>query len=318
MGEIMKNGVRLFDTEGNVLHAHGGFMCRVDGWFYWIGENRTGRVRVSCYRSRDLENWEFCRHILTLDSPKKEYYVRTDTCMERDVETGTGEICFKGCNIERPKVIYNAKTGKYVMWMHYEDGGTYREARCAVAACDTIDGEYTYLGSFRPVGNMSRDCTVFVDDDQTAYFISAGRENADTILYRLTEDYLGIDEQIKVLWPGQFREAAAVCKRNGIYYMITSDCTGWKLNQGKYGWAKSLTGRWSSLKEIGDETTYYSQSAFILPVYTEKGTEYLYVGDRWCAENYADSTYVFLPLIFEKEYDLRMEYQDEIELGRYH
>lgn len=86
-------------------------MCRVDGWFYWIGENRTGRVRVSCYRSRDLENWEFRRHILTLDSPKKEYYVRTDTCMERDVETGTGEICFKGCNIERPKVIYNAKTG---------------------------------------------------------------------------------------------------------------------------------------------------------------------------------------------------------------
>ena len=44
MGEIMKNGVRLFDTEGNVLHAHGGFMCRVDGWFYWIGENRTAVV----------------------------------------------------------------------------------------------------------------------------------------------------------------------------------------------------------------------------------------------------------------------------------
>ena len=313
----MKNGETLFDTEGNVLHAHGGFMCRENGWFYWIGENRTGRIRVSCYRSRDLEHWEFRNHILTLDSPKQEYYVRSDTVMEREVETKSGEMKFLGCNIERPKVIRHPGTGKYVMWMHYEDGGTYKEARCAVAVCDTIDGDYTYLGSFNPVGNMSRDCTLFVDDDQTAYFISAGRGNADTCIYRLTEDYLAIDEQVRVLWPGQFREAAAVCKRNGIYYMITSACTGWKPNQSKYAWSKSMTGIWSPLKEIGDETTYRSQSAFILPVFTKTGTEYLYVGDRWCAEEYSKSTYVFLPLRFEGEHDVSMEYTDEIDLTEY-
>lgn len=41
------------------------------------------------------------------------------------------------------------------------------------------------------------------------------------------------------------------------------------------------------------------------------------MGDRWCAENYEDSTYVFLPLHFEKEHDLSLEYQEEIALENY-
>ena len=313
----MKNGSILRDTSGEVLHAHGGYMLKQDEWFYWFGENRTGRIRVSCYRSRDLENWEFRNHVLTLDAPKKEHYVRTETAMEKEAVNKVGKTVFAGCNIERPKVIYNKKTGKYVMWMHYENGVSYKEAKCAVAVCDSIDGDYVYLGAFHPAGNMSRDCTLFVDDDGTAYFISAGRDNADTILYRLSEDYLAIDEQVKVLWPGQFREAASVCKRDGIYYMITSYCTGWQPNQCKYAWSDSLTGRWSSLRELGDETTYRSQPAFILPVSGESGTEYLYVGDRWCAENYPESTYVFFTLGFGNDHEMKLRYCEEIDLKQY-
>lgn len=313
----MRNGSVLYDTDGQRLHAHGGWMLRQDGWFYWFGENRTDRIRVSCYRSRDMEQWEFCHHVLTLDAPVRPHYVKTETVMEKEAQTKDGRLIFTGCNIERPKVLYNRQTKQYVMWMHYENGASYSEAKCAVAVCDTIDGDYTYLGCFNPVGNMSRDCTVFVDDDDTAYFISAGRGNADTILYRLSDDYLAIDEQVKVLWPGQFREAAALCKRNGVYYMVTSGCTGWKPNQSCYAWAESLTGKWSMLQKLGDETTYRSQSAFLLPV-TENGKqEFLYVGDRWCAENYADSTYVFLPLRFPGEHRMELFYQEEIDLTKY-
>ena len=46
-------------------------------------------------------------------------------------------------NIERPKVIYNTTTGKYVMWMHKENGTDYNEARAAVAISSTVDGNYT-------------------------------------------------------------------------------------------------------------------------------------------------------------------------------
>ena len=314
----MKNGMTLRDTDGNILHAHGGYMLRKDEWFYWFGENRSGRVRVSCYRSRDLEHWEFRNHVLTLDSPKGEHYVHADICMEKEAMKKDGSLIFTGCNIERPKVIYNQKTDKYVMWMHYENGASYSEAKCAVAVCDSIDGDYTYLGCFSPIGNMSRDCTLFVDDDGSAYFISAARQNEDTILYRLTEDYLAIEKQVAVLWPGQRREAAALCKKDGIYYMITSGCTGWKPNQSKYAWSESLTEKWSMLQNIGDETTYHSQSAFLLPVQTADGTGVLYVGDRWCAEHYENSTYVILPVQFTSDHGMELEYREEIDLTQYH
>jgi hypothetical protein len=87
-------------------------------------------------------------------------------------------------NIERPKVIYNAATGLYVMWMHKENGVDYSEARAAVAYSTTIDGNYTWQGSFQPQGlYMSRDDTLFVDDDGSAYFVSSARENLDTHVY---------------------------------------------------------------------------------------------------------------------------------------
>lgn len=111
----MQNGKTLHDTDSHVLHAHGGFMLRENGWFYWFGENRTGEIRVSCYRSRDLETWEFCRHVLTLSSQTREHYVRTERLLTKAVMTQDGHQRLVGCNLERPKVIYCKKTGKYVM-----------------------------------------------------------------------------------------------------------------------------------------------------------------------------------------------------------
>ncbi|MGK7534748.1 hypothetical protein, partial [Salmonella enterica] len=79
------------------------------------------------YRSTDLRTWEFRHHVLTQASHPE----------------------LSVANIERPKVIYNASTGQYVMWMHKENGSDYGEARAAVATSPTVDGDYTYRGSFR-------------------------------------------------------------------------------------------------------------------------------------------------------------------------
>lgn len=309
----MKNGVKLFDTQGNVLHAHGGWMIKENGYFYWFGENRTGDIRVSCYRSKDLESWEHRNDVLTLSAERKKHYIRTDDRMTQHfTDEKDGKDYILGCNIERPKVIYNKKYNNYVMWMHYENGKHYGEARCAVAVCDTVDGDYRYMGSFNPVGNMARDCTVFVEDDGTAYFMAAARENQDLILYRLTDDYLAIEEQVKILWPGQCREAPALFKRDGLYYLLTSACTGWAPNQGKYAVSKSLTEGWSRLMDFGDETTYHSQAAFVLTLQGPDAVSYVYVGDRWNAEDYHGSTYTFYPLCFDSEGKLSLEYAQDI------
>src|SRR5262245_11575513 len=192
------NGVQFTDASGALLHAHGGGMIKVGSYYYWFGENRNPDATfraVSVYRSTDLRTWEFRNNVLTQGS--------------------AAELAV--ANIERPKVIYNAATGRYVLWAHWENGVDYGQARTAVAVSDTVDGTYTYLGSFRPLGNDSRDMTVFRDDDGAAYLVSATRVNADLNLYRLTADYTGVASLVRTLWPGSYREAPAMFKRNGVY-----------------------------------------------------------------------------------------------------
>src|SRR3954471_8850020 len=138
-------GTQFTDTTGALVHAHGGGVLKVGSYYYWFGENRnadnTFRA-VSVYRSTDLRTWEFRNNVLTQSSAAE----------------------LQVANIERPKVIYNASTGRYVMWMHKENGTDYSEARAAVAYSSTVDGAYTYQGSFRPQGSyMSRDITLFND-----------------------------------------------------------------------------------------------------------------------------------------------------------
>lgn len=62
--------------------------------------------------------------------------------------------------LERPKVMHNPRTDKFVMWMHI-DSGDYELARLGVAISDNPHGPFRYQGSFRPHGQQSRDFTVF-------------------------------------------------------------------------------------------------------------------------------------------------------------
>ncbi|WP_337099957.1 family 43 glycosylhydrolase [Paenibacillus sp. YIM B09110] len=296
------------DNDGNAIHAHGGGFLQEGDYYYWFGESRQGSKKVACYRSTDMEHWEFRNHVLSVDSAFQSVYYRTFSEMDPygTIDKGYGS----GSVIERPKVLHNAFTGKYVMWMHWENGRDYLDARCAVATCDTIDGDYDYHGSYNPIGQMSRDCTLFRDDDGTGYFISAARDNADLMIYRLSDDYLSIDEHVKTLWPGQYREAPALFKRGELYFLVTSACTGWYPNQGAYAYASSLTGKWSQLYDLGGPTTYDSQPAFVLTVQGIEHTTYLYVGDRWDPSNYSQSSYVFLPLEFSEDHIMSMDWQD--------
>lgn len=282
-------------------------MIRVGEYMYWYGENRQDKTRVSCYRSTNMIDWEFRGDLLTLDSPFRKIDTWTNAQLT-DAETG------KGSNIERPKIVYNPTTGKFVMWMHWENGNDYSAARCAIATCDTIDGKYVYHGSFNPVGNMSRDCTLFVDDDGTAYFITASRGNADLHIYSLGVDFLSIDEHVKTLWPGQYREAPAMVKRNGVYFLVTSGCTGWEPNQGKYAFAHSISGKWSGLYDFGGPTTYDTQPTQIITLQGEITTNYLYLGDRWDPSNYQESSYAILPLEFPDEKTIALTWFDSVSI----
>ncbi|MFC8419688.1 RICIN domain-containing protein [Streptomyces sp. NPDC057236] len=295
--QTIANGTRFTDGSGSPVHAHGGGVLKVGSSYYWFGEHRNADNTfrsVDAYRSTDLKNWEFRGHVLTEDSHP---------------ELATA-------NIERPKVMYNAATGRFVMWMHKENGSDYSEARAAVAVSDTVDGDYTWRGSFRPLGqHMSRDITVFTDTDGTGYMVSAARENYDLHIYRLTADHTGIAGLVANPWPGGHREAPALFKRGGVYFMLTSGATGWNPNQQQYATATSLSGPWSAMRDVGDPTAYGSQTAYVLPVQGSSGTSYLYLGDRWgnsFGGTVNDSRYVWLPLTFPSSTSMSLSWSPEI------
>ena len=143
------------DDQGNHINAHGGGILVHGNTFYWFGEHKgehgsDARVGVNCYSSKDLVNWK---------------YEGVALAVEEDPDS---EIT-SGCVIERPKVIYNGKTKKFVMWFHLElKGKGYSAARAAVAVSDNVTGPYRYLGSGRVnpgimAENLTDDDMAFVD-----------------------------------------------------------------------------------------------------------------------------------------------------------
>lgn len=274
-------GIIWKDTQGEVINAHGGGVLFSRGTYYWYGEKRGQHASegVNVYSSKDLYNWK-----------AEGLALSPDESPESDIT--------RGCLMERPKVIYNEKTGKYVMWFHLElKGQGYDAARAAVAVGDRPTGPFKFLKSFRPNGNMSRDMTLFVDHDRTAYHIYSSRDNYDLRIAKLTGDYLSPTTEDKLLF-SQHREAPAIFRLNNLYYMITSGCTGWAPNRASVHVASSIWGPW---EDKGDPmhgpdaaTTFGGQSTFILPVQGKKN-KFIFMADKWNPKDLRDSRYLWLP-----------------------
>jgi beta-xylosidase len=288
-----------FDTDGELINAHGGGILYQNKTYYWYGEKR-GKSRsegVSVYSSKDLYNWK-----------------NEGIALAQSKDT-TSDIS-EGCLMERPKVIYNRKTKQYVMWVHLElRGKGYAAARAAIATSSTPIGPFTFIKSIRPNGNMSRDMNLFVDDDGSAYHIYSSDENMDLRMAKLTDDYLSPTTQDSVLFRNQ-REAPAVFKKDGVYYLITSGCTGWAPNQASLHTSKSLFGPW---KLVGDpmigpnaNITFYGQSTYVLPVQGKKNA-FIYIGDKWNPKDLKDSRYQWLPVQFNGD-KLEIGWQDKWDL----
>ena len=328
-------GKLWFDTSGELINAHGGGVIYHEGTYYWFGEHKgehsnAGLVGVTCYSSSDLYNWKNEGIALSVSEDAKSPIV-------------------KGCIIERPKVIYNAKTHKFVMYFHLElkDRG-YAAAYRGVAVSNTAAGPYTFVkcGRVNPgkwllnmpkewrklaaspenykwwtpewmaeiekgmfvrrdfeKGQMSRDMTLFVDDDGKAYHIYSSEDNLTLQIAELTDDYLDYTGKYIRIDPAGHNEAPTLFKRNGRYFMITSGCTGWDPNAARLHSADHILGEWTRhpnpCEGKGAEWTFYTQSTYIMPVHGKKDA-FIFMADRWRPENPIDGRYVWLPILFEE------------------
>ena len=303
-GEVWK------DTDGNPINAHGGGLLYHEGTYYWYGEYKKGETilpewatwecyrtdvtGVSCYSSKDLLNWKFEGIVLPAVKDDEKHDLHPSKVLER------------------PKVIYNEKTKKFVMWAHVESAD-YSKACAGVAVSDSPTGTFTYVGSFRPNGAMSRDQTVFVDDNGKAYQFYSSENNATLYISELTDDYLKPTGRYTRNFVKQSREAPAVFKYNGKYYMLSSGCTGWDPNVAELAVADSIMGQWTTIGNpcTGPDAdkTFYAQSTYVQQVYG-KGNAYIAMFDRWKKKNLEDSRYVWLPLEFGKDGTIAIPWRD--------
>lgn len=272
------NGAMWRDEKGNAVQAHGAGFLLVNDRYYMIGEDRSRSWNpdVNMYSSKDLVNWRFeCKII------------------ENKV---THPELGKSRMIERPKLMYNALTGNFVVWCHWE-ASNYGASEAGVFYSDVVNKPYTYHWGGRPMGIKSRDCNVYVDEDGTAYFISTTSENTNLGLFRLSDDYLDAVEHT-VLFQGQKREAPAIMKHEDRYYMLSSACSGWDPNMCRLATTSDLKTGWTGLSNLGNTIAYDTQAASILKIEGTKATTYLYVGDRWQDPSLPESKTIIFPIEF--------------------
>lgn len=169
------------------------------------------------------------------------------------------EIAFyPGVKFEGNSFHYNPKTGKVVFSSHYEDAKGYTAAKIFLAQI-TPKGTIVVGTKERPLGHDSRDQSLFIDDDNTAYLLSATNVNSDINIYKLDPTWTKVVSLVNTICERQHRETPAIIKRNGEYYFFSSKASGWYPSQTKYCSAKQLDGKWSELREIGNNTTFGAQ-----------------------------------------------------------
>lgn len=276
------------DTSGVPINAHGGGFLYRNGIYYWYGEFKTegtagnrANVGISVYSSRDLYHWK-------------------NEGIALKVSDDPASDIVKGCVMERPKVLYNEKTHLFVMWFHLElKGQGYKAARVGVATSSSPTGPFTFIRDFRPDGEMSRDMTLFKDDDGAAYLITTSENNQTQHVSRLTGDYLDTTGHYTRILAHHALEGEAIFKANGHYFYIGSHTTGWAPNPAFAAVADKLTGPW---KELGNpcqgpnaDLTFGAQSTYVLPVQGQAGA-FIFIADQWRPKNAIDGRYVWLPV----------------------
>lgn len=312
------------DTDGNVINASDGGIIYAQGAYHWYGmalrdlpfdgAGKGGQVTttgVVMYRSVNLQDWEYEGEILA--------------CSEDPDSPLYGPMRF-----ERPKIIYNEKTQKYVLWCHYikypgDHGFTDGTGDAGVAVCDTVNGCYEWLGYTRPIDHKGyvRDCTLFQDTDGSAYFVydrqtgdSWDGDDVNRCIYivKLSDDYTAFTSEYRRIEEAYWREAACLMKHDGYYYMITSDLTSWDFNQAKYFRASDIFGPWEDMGDpcVGDEEhlTFHSQGTYIFRVVGAEDT-WIFMAERHNTSNFLHCSYIWLPVELHDDHTLSLHYMEE-------
>ena len=299
----MRPGEEWRDTEGKLIQAHGGSIMFWEGKYYWYGENKEKTTDekeiwhwgVKMYSSTDLYNWYdegiVCEPVL--DNPENPLHPHT--------------------RMDRPHILYNKLTNKFVLWMKIMGNGHHQYM--TVATADAITGPYKIVNErLHPYGILAGDFDLFEDDGKG--YIIFERAHEDMIIADLTADYLDVAAKYSVHFPRKcppyVREAPAVFKKDGYYYMFTSGTTAKFPNPSEIARCDSMHGNWEVLGDPHiDDKKHTSFDSQISCVFRIEGTDkFIAMADRWLID--LPEEMPDIPTIYECMFDetIESEYRD--------
>ena len=276
------------DTDGKRIQAHGGSMHHEHGTFYWYGENKERTTPgsdvwhwgVRCYSSTDLYHWEDRGLIIP-----------------PDVDDPTSPL-HPAQMMDRPHIIFNAVTGKYVCWIKVMGEGDTQSY--TVLTADSLLGPYSMQKAwFHPFGMNAGDFDLVVDDDTGDAFIYFEHVHSELICADLTDDYTDVAGTFTRHFPHPHppfvREAPAHFVRQGRHHLITSGTTWYFPNPSEHAVADDHHGPWTVLGDPhpGDasRTSFRSQISCVFR-HPDKEDLYIAMGDRWLPQISAEQSNV--------------------------
>jgi hypothetical protein len=277
MYNSIRPGKVWLDTNGKRIHAHGGTIFFRDGRYYWYGENKEKSVKgadiwhwgVRYYTSVDLYNWEDRGLLIPPDTehPGAPLHPRTQ--------------------MDRPHILYNVKTRKYVCWLKIMHSLTGQSM--TVLSADRFEGPYKIVKTgYQPFNMNTGDFDLGVDQETDRAYFFFEKVHTELIIAELSDDYLSVAGHFTSHFPHGHppvvREAPVHFTRNGKHYLFTSGTSGYFPNPSEVAVADDWHGPYRVLgnPHVQDktETSFSSQITDVFCVHG-KEDRYIVIADRW-------------------------------------
>ena len=277
--DAIRPGQVWLDVDGKRIQAHGGSAFFENGVFTWYGENKEKTTPgsgnwhwgVRAYTSTDLLNWEDKGLIIppVLDDPDSPLHPQQ--------------------MMDRPHIILNERTGKYVCWLKIMGKEEADTQASTVLVADSLLGPYEIVRTgLRPLGMDAGDFDLAVDPDTGKAYYYFEKVRTELICAELTDDYTDVNGQYSSHFPHPgppfTREAPAHFERNGIHYLVTSGTTGYFPNSSEFACGPDYHGPFTVLGDAhpNDEsrTSYRSQISSVFR-HPHKKDLYIALADRW-------------------------------------
>jgi hypothetical protein len=271
-----KPGEVWLDTGGKPIQAHGGSILQVGTLYYWYGENKeftTGKTEVytwgvRCYSSTDLYNWDDLGLIIPPNVDDRHSPLHP------------------AAGLDRPHILHNARTGKFVCWIKLLLGN--QQTR-AVLVADQITGPYQLVRKdVLPLGMSAGDYDLVVSPDDGKAYMYFERVHSELICADLTDDYTDFTGYYSTHFPRPgpplVREGLAYFRRNHKHYVASSGTTGYFPNPSEIAMAETFHGPFTLLGDLHptdrSRTSFNSQITSVFR-HPKKQDLYIALADRW-------------------------------------